>query len=485
MICASLLLFAVSLASFAVVPPRVRVQNAESTVQSSATPQISKLNASNISITPSPINESSESSSAMKISVVSKMTQQPNPPNSVHQSISVPTSSTGLDLTLITSSFAYAAVLWSVMCTRGIFEALVFAVSLAAHVAGRRLYGWVQAAGALSAVVFSILYGCVLDRWQISTAAAGSQKLSGNESVPVNRSVMVPVRNYSEREAMEISVKKSDSEITSNYMLRFSIVIACGCVAFLLTALSVSFYRIAPRKVQKSVLRDVWNAIRNIQVVSIFLVIFVTGFLLNSHEGLFYWYIQDLGGSMFLVGLILALRKGVDIVGSLVGPIIVAQIGPQPAFLLVFAVHVLHFALLTTLPYTAHIQLSLGPLGPVRPAYWALPLESLHAITISLDRLLYSSELSAHSPASSISSLVAFGQSVQFGLGAGLVGLIQGVTYSTIGPQAFYALLSAVALSAGVLYALFQYCVLRSRSQEQRNREAGEFGVLQSTSTRR
>ena len=179
---------------------------------------------------------------------------------------------------------------------------------------------------------------------------------------------------------------------------------------------------------------------------------------------------------MFLVGLIMALRKGFDIVGSLVGPVIIAQIGPQPTFLLVFAAHVLHFALLATLPYTAHIQLSLGPLGPVRPAYWALPLESLHAITLSLDRLLYSSELSAHSPASSISSLVAFGQSVQFGLGAGLVELIQGVTYSMIGPQAFYALLSAVALSAGVLYALFQYCVLCSRSQEQRNKEAGDSG---------
>ena len=257
MICASLLLFAVSLASFAVVPPRVRVQNAESTVQSSATAQISKLNASCISITSSPINESFESSPAMKISVVSKVTQQPNPPNSVRQSISVSTSRTGLDLTLIKSSFAYAAVLWSVMCTRGIFESLAFAVALAAHVTGRRLYGWAQAAGALSAVVSSILYGCVLDRWQTSTAAAVSQKLSGNKSWPVNKSVIISVRNYNVMEAMEISVKKSDSEITSNFMLRFSIVIACGCVALLLTALSVGFYRIAPRKKQKSVLRDV------------------------------------------------------------------------------------------------------------------------------------------------------------------------------------------------------------------------------------
>lgn len=482
MICAGLLLFAVSLASFAVVPPRARVQNAEPAVQSAATLQISKLNTSDISTTV-PVSRISESSGSLppitvETGVVNGVTLSQSPQSSVIQSKSL--SGSGLDSTLITTSVVYAAVIFSATSARGIIDSIVFAVALAAHVTGRRVCGLAQAAGALSAMVASIFYGFVLDRWQSTSdsTAARPQQLSSNGSVLVNVNVTVPVWNNRKNEA------QSESETNSNYMCRFSIVIACGCVALLLNILSVCFYRTAPRKKQTSVLRDVWSAILSSRISSILLVIFVTGFLSSSYEGLFYWYIQDLGGSTFFVGLILALRKGADIVGSLIGPVIITRIGSKPAFLLVFAVHVLRLASLAALPYTAHIHLSLGPLGLVRPAYWALPLESLHAITFSLDRVLYSSELSAHSPASSISSLVAFGQSMQLGLGAGLLGLSQGTAYSTIGPQAFYALLSTVALSAGVLYAIFQYCVLRRWAHQQRSRETEELNDFAGISTR-
>ena len=455
--CISLLLFAASYAIFPFVPKRAQVPNAGPTLHNGRDTifQISRINASDISELSEPLRQTT-------IGTLNSVLQA----NSSDYS-----SSFRLDLTFIASCVAYALVSWSGMCARGIIDSIIFAVALAAHMAGSRLYGFAHATGALSSMVFSILYGCILNRWQTAGKQTGSRQLSGNESGLVSRSEMVSVWNNSRMGAVENSVTNIVTETNSNYMLRFSIVIAIGCALLLLNVLSVSFYRTAPRKKQKSVLRDVWNATRNAHVYSIFVVIFVTGLFSHAYDGLFYWYIQDLGGSVFFVGLILALRNVAEIVGNLVGPVIVARTGPQPAFLYVFAAHVLRFASLAALPYTAHIHVSLGPLGPMRPAYWTLPIETLQAITFSLDRLLYSSVLSAHSPASSISSLVAFGQSVQLGLGYGLIGLSQGVAYSTIGPQAFYALLTIVALSAGVLYAVFQFCVLRCLARPQKKRD--------------
>lgn len=459
MTCVGLLLFAAAYASFTIVPERSQVHKARSIEQSDLMFRNSILNTRDISSSRPPLNGISQATSDMN--VTSRVAHETSRLiiSSTPKSNSSPTSF-GLDLTFVSSCVAYASVNWAGMCARGIIDSIVFAVALAAQVSGRRLYGWANAVGALSAMVSSILYGSVLDLKQNKNTPDRWKSPSANGSELFNENWMAPQKNNSGMEKF----MKAYSASTSDYAFRFSFVIACGCVALLLNILSVSFYRTAPRNRQKSVLKDVWNAIRNTHVASIFFVIFMTGFLTHSYDVLYFWYIQDLGGSTFFVGLILALRRVAEIAGNLLGPVVFARIGPKRSFLLVFTAHVLRFATLAMLPYTAHIHISLGPIGPARPAYWMLPVETLHAITFSFDRLVYSSELSAHSPASSISSLVAIGQSVQLGLGAGLIGLCQGVAYSTIGPQAFYAFLTAVALTSGVLYAFSQYCLLTSSS---------------------
>lgn len=453
MTCASLLLFAAAYASFTIVPQRTP----EPAVPSGATYAAAIINAPN--------------NSQIRANLVNGAPPTPTPtPNATLKSNSL-----RFDLTFVASGVAYSAVVWSGLCARCIIDSIVFAVALAAHIAGRRLYGWAHAIGALSAMVFSILLGSFLERTQSTSASELSNRLSSNDSgiAHANGSGMAFVSHSTGSGMKEMPVEqRSGLVMTSDYMFRFDIVVACGCVALLLNILSVSFYRTAPRRKQKGVLKDIWNAIRNAHVASIFVVIFITGFLSHSNDGLYYWYIQDLGGSTFFVGLILGLRRLVEIVGNLVGPSIVARIGSKPAFLIVFAAYVIRFTGLALLPYTAHIHVSLGPLGPARPAYWVLPFELLHAVTFSFDRLVYSSELSAHSPASSISSLVAIGQACQLGLGFGLVALCQGAAYSTIGPQAFYALLIGVALISGVLYALFQYCFLSCWTRHQKRKEA-------------
>ncbi|XP_023714958.1 uncharacterized protein LOC111868499 [Cryptotermes secundus] len=198
-----------------------------------------------------------------------------------------------------------------------------------------------------------------------------------------------------------------------------------------------------------NVLSDVMSVIRNVEIVALFIAIFVLGTAWGYIESFLFWLLQDLGASRSLMGITITVG-GVAGIPLLVlsGPII-DKIGHANVLFIGFIFYAIR----------------LFGYSLIYNPWLCLIFEAMESVTSSLSftaAVTYAAKLSTTTTDSSVQGLLG---GLYFGVGKGAGSLIGGYMMKAFDTRPTYRIFAVACTVTGILYFLFNKFYLRKRPQ--------------------
>lgn len=202
-----------------------------------------------------------------------------------------------------------------------------------------------------------------------------------------------------------------------------------------------------------NIVSDVMTVMRNVEIVALFIVVFVLGTAWGYLESFLFWLLQDLGASRTLMGLTITVGgiAGVPLL-VLSGPII-KKLGHANILFIGFI-----FYTIRLLGYSV-----------LNNPWLCLVFEAMEGVTSALTftaAVTYAAKLSNINTDTSVQGLLG---GLYFGAGKGSGGLIGGYMMKAFGTRATYRIFAVACTVTGLLYFLYNKFYLRKRSQVEIN----------------
>jgi len=221
-----------------------------------------------------------------------------------------------------------------------------------------------------------------------------------------------------------------NSEI--NYTLCFT----AYALLNLCATVSVCLYDISEPVQARQVLQNLVSLLRNVEVVSILVLVFVTGMLVGVRETFLFWHLQNLGGSQLLLGLCMLLNCLPEVPMLFMSGHIMRYLGLPRCLYLVCVAAAVRFAVYSMLT----------------SPWWVLFVEPLQSVTFGLMYATCSAYASSVTPAGMHATVQGVIAGLHFGFGKGCGSLLGGVTFEQ-GATLTFQLCSGLA----VLLLLFMF----------------------------
>lgn len=203
----------------------------------------------------------------------------------------------------------------------------------------------------------------------------------------------------------------------------------------------------------RNVLSDVMSVLKNIEILALFIAIFVLGTAWGYIESFLFWLLQDLGGSRSLMGITITVGgiAGIPLL-VLSGPII-DRIGHANVLFIGFifyAIRLLGYSLIYN-------------------PWHCLFFEAMESVTSSLSftaAVTYAAKLSTTTTDTSIQGLLG---GIYFGVGKGAGSLFGGYMMKAFDTRPTYRIFAVMCTITGAVYFLFNKFYLRKRPQVEGN----------------
>jgi len=202
-----------------------------------------------------------------------------------------------------------------------------------------------------------------------------------------------------------------------------------------------------------NIVSDVMTVMRNVEIVALFIIVFVLGTAWGYIESFLFWLLQDLGASRSLMGLTIT-------VGGIAGVPLLVLSGP-----IIKKIGHANILFIGFIFYTIRL---LGYSVLYNP-WLCLVFEAMEGVTSALTftaAVTYAATLSTTSTDTSVQGLLG---GIYFGAGKGSGGLIGGYMMKAYGTRATYRIFAVACLITGLLYFLYNKFYLRKRSQVEDN----------------
>ncbi|KAJ8683434.1 hypothetical protein QAD02_019226 [Eretmocerus hayati] len=202
-----------------------------------------------------------------------------------------------------------------------------------------------------------------------------------------------------------------------------------------------------------NVVGDVISVLKNVEVMALLTVCFILGTAWGYLESFLFWFLEDLGGSTFLMGITITVG-GIAGLPLLVmsGPII-SKLGHANVLFIGFifySIRLLGYSIITN-------------------PWHSLIFEALESVTSSLSftaAVTYAAKLSTTTTDSSIQGLLG---GLYYGVGKGSGSLIGGFLMKFFGTRPTYRIFAVMTLVIGLLYFFFNLLYLSKRPQVEGN----------------
>ncbi|XP_069689213.1 major facilitator superfamily domain-containing protein 6-like [Periplaneta americana] len=202
-----------------------------------------------------------------------------------------------------------------------------------------------------------------------------------------------------------------------------------------------------------NVVSDVMLVLKNIEIVALFIAIFVLGTAWGYIESFLFWLLQDLGGSRSLMGITITVGGIAGIPLLAFSGLIIDKIGHANVLFIGFIFYAIR----------------LFGYSLIYNPWLCLIFEAMEGVTSSLSftaAVTYAAKLSTTTTDSSIQGLLG---GVYFGVGKGAGSLIGGYMMKAFGTRPTYRIFAVSCTITGTVYFLFNKFYLRKRPQVEGN----------------
>jgi len=216
------------------------------------------------------------------------------------------------------------------------------------------------------------------------------------------------------------------------------VLLVCG-------ALSLQCYQLGKVQAHSSLFASIRSVVQNVDLLVMFVYLLLAGALSSTIEAYVWWFVQDLGGSHAIFGLMAVVWCLSEAPVMLCCPYLVERVGHIPSQFVVFAAYTLRFGCYFFL---------------VNP-WWILLIDMLHGLTFGLHLLAFTGFVAKVSPRGVQSSMQGLASAMYFGVGDFVGSLLGGFVYGRLGPKTLYAGCSVIALCCTVSYVFVHFVCLR------------------------
>ncbi|KAF2883909.1 hypothetical protein ILUMI_22294 [Ignelater luminosus] len=218
----------------------------------------------------------------------------------------------------------------------------------------------------------------------------------------------------------------------------------------IVSAVLMLFMNLEFKTPASNVISDVFSVLRKVELIALFIAIFILGTAWGYIESFLFWLIQDLGGTKSLMGITITVGgiAGIPLL-VLSGPII-KRIGHANVLFIGFV-----FYAIRLLGYSL-----------IYDPWLCLIFEAMESITSSLSftaAVTYAAKLSTITTDTSIQGMLG---GLYYGVGKGAGSLIGGYSMKTFGTRATYRIFAAAAAITGILYFIFNHFYMKKRPSE-------------------
>ncbi|XP_025829071.1 uncharacterized protein LOC108740930 [Agrilus planipennis] len=226
----------------------------------------------------------------------------------------------------------------------------------------------------------------------------------------------------------------------------------------IISAVLMLFMNLQFKTPANNVLADVYSVLKDVELITLFIVSFVLGTAWGFIESFLFWLIQDLGGSKSLMGITITIGgiAGIPLL-VLSGPII-KRIGHANVLLIGFifyAIRLLGYSLIYN-------------------PWLCLIFEAMESITSSLSftaAVTYAAKLSTVTTDTSVQGMLG---GIYYGVGKGAGSLIGGYSIKIFGTRQTYRIFSVATAVTGLLYFFFNFFYINRRKKKQEQEKETE-----------
>ncbi|XP_045105276.1 major facilitator superfamily domain-containing protein 6-A-like isoform X2 [Portunus trituberculatus] len=240
-----------------------------------------------------------------------------------------------------------------------------------------------------------------------------------------------------------------------SFILYCSLKLVCGVI--------ILFLDMEFRKPSERVTRDFKTLLRNPEVVTFLLIMFVSGLIMSVVETFIFWLLEDIGASSFLMSITVA-------VGSLAGiPVLIAsnffftRLGYVNTIVLGFA-----FFVVRLVGYSF-----------ITNPWWSIPFEALECFTVSLKTAAAVSYATELATSSTLATLQGLHGGLYHGVGRGLGSLVGGYMIGPLGIVNTFRIMGAVSGVVGVAYFTLNKVFFKKLQQERKLQAENEKNAAQ------
>lgn len=203
----------------------------------------------------------------------------------------------------------------------------------------------------------------------------------------------------------------------------------------------------------KSIFKDVYKVLKNVEIVTLYMVSFMLGTAWGYIESFLFWFLQDLGASQSLMGITITVSglAGLPLL-VLSGPII-DKLGHANVLFIGFIFYAIRLV---------GYSLIYNP-------WYCLIFEALESVTSGLAftaAVTYAAKLSTTATDSTVQGLLG---GIYYGVGKSCGGLVGGFLMKGVGTRPTYQIFAVATLLTGLMYFVFNVTYLKKRPQVEGN----------------
>ncbi|XP_051153440.1 uncharacterized protein LOC127276820 [Leptopilina boulardi] len=203
----------------------------------------------------------------------------------------------------------------------------------------------------------------------------------------------------------------------------------------------------------KNIFKDVYEVLKNVEIVTLYVVSFMLGTAWGYIESFLFWFLQDLGASQSLMGITIT-------VSGLAGLPLLVVSGP--------IIHKLGHANVLFIGFIFYAIRLVGYSLIYNP-WLCLIFEALESVTSGLAftaAVTYAAKLSTTATDSTVQGLLG---GIYYGVGKSCGGLVGGFLMKGVGTRPTYQIFALASLLTGLMYYVFNVTYLKKRPQVEGN----------------
>ncbi|XP_043461287.1 uncharacterized protein LOC122497923 [Leptopilina heterotoma] len=203
----------------------------------------------------------------------------------------------------------------------------------------------------------------------------------------------------------------------------------------------------------KSLFKDVYKVLKNVEIVTLYIVSFMLGTAWGYCESFLFWFLKDLGASQSLMGSTIT-------VSGLVGLPLLVQSGP--------IINKLGHANVLFIGFIFYAIRLIGYSLIYNP-WLSMVFEAFESVTTGLvvtAAVTYAAKLSTTATDSTVQGLLV---GIYYGVGKSSGGLIGGFLMGGVGTRPTYQIFGVASLLIGLVYYMFNATYLKKRRQVEEN----------------